>query len=77
MTARDDDAAAPATLVRRCLRISIVAEELDVSVSTVRRLIADGKLVSIRIGSTVRVTEASLDALLRGGARPSRRRGGK
>jgi excisionase family DNA binding protein len=54
------------------MRISLVAELLDLSVSSVRRLIRDGRLDAIRIGAAVRVTEGSVDRLLSAGRRHSR-----
>ena len=66
--------AAPPT---RCLRIAAVAEILDLSVSSVRRLIRDGRLDAVRIGASVRVTESSLDALLKTGTQRSKRRAKK
>jgi excisionase family DNA binding protein len=58
-------------------RISHVAETLDMSISTIRRLIRDGQLDSIRIGSLVRVPASSLEAFLKAGKQHSRRRGKK
>jgi excisionase family DNA binding protein len=72
----DDDAPAP-TPRNQCRRITAVADVLDISVSSVRRLIRDGQLEAIRIGASVRVTEASLDRLLSAGRRRSKRGGRK
>ena len=69
----DDDGLPAAAHPRQCLRIPTVAELLDVSPSTVRRLIRDGRLEAIRIGSSVRVTEASVGHLLDAGRRRYRR----
>ena len=44
--------------------ISTIADRLDVSQDTVRRLIAGGELTAIRIGSTVRVDAAQLESFL-------------
>lgn len=41
-----------------------VAELFQVSLRTVRRLIADGRLPAMRIGRSVRVSKEALDALL-------------
>jgi excisionase family DNA binding protein len=57
------------TTRNRCRRISAVAEHLDISVSSVRRLIRDGRLEAIRIGSSLRVTDASLNRLINAGRR--------
>lgn len=46
-----------------------VAALLQVSLRTVRRLIADGTLPSVRIGRAVRVPQEALDAFLSGQAR--------
>ncbi len=41
-----------------------VAEKLQVSVQTVRRLIKEGKLKAIRVGIQMRVTQEELDRFL-------------
>jgi excisionase family DNA binding protein len=64
----DDDAPPPAPR-NQCLRIPAVAEQLDISISSVRRLIRDRQLEAIRIGSSVRVPESSVDRLLESGRR--------
>ena len=46
--------------------INTVAERLEVSQDTVRRLIARGDLVAIRIGASVRVSAAELEAFIEG-----------
>ena len=48
---------------------SEVAELLQVSLRTVRRLIADGTLPVARIGRSVRISTETLDALLSDHAR--------
>jgi excisionase family DNA binding protein len=44
--------------------IATVAERLDVSQDTVRRLIANGELTAIRIGSCVRVEAIEFESFL-------------
>jgi excisionase family DNA binding protein len=44
--------------------IATVADRLDLSKDTVRRLIAQGELIAIRIGSNVRVDAAELESFL-------------
>ena len=46
--------------------INTVAERLEVSQDTVRRLIARGDLVAIRIGASVRVSATELEAFIEG-----------
>jgi hypothetical protein len=58
----------------RLHRISHIAEILDASLSTVRRLIADGLLDPRYIRGSLRVTDTSLQTLLQAGTRRSRRR---
>jgi excisionase family DNA binding protein len=78
MTAHQDDGrVATARQQSQCLRIAGVAELLDISISSVRRLIRDGQLEAIRIGSSVRVPEVSLERLLNAGRRRSRRKAKK
>jgi excisionase family DNA binding protein len=43
------------------------SEKLSVSLQTVRRLVQDGKLDTVHIGSRVLVTGESLNALMTGG----------
>jgi excisionase family DNA binding protein len=50
----------------RLYAISTVADRLDVSKDTVRRLIASGDLTAIRIGSSVRVAAAELESFVKG-----------
>jgi excisionase family DNA binding protein len=74
----DYDEDPPAPIVRnQCRRISAVAELLDISVSSVRRLIRDGRLAAVYIGTSLRVPEQGLEALLKAGARRSKGRGKK
>jgi excisionase family DNA binding protein len=42
-----------------------VADRLQVSVQTVRRLIKEGKLKAVRVGVQLRVTQEALDEFLR------------
>jgi excisionase family DNA binding protein len=53
----------PATACR-FLTVRKVADELDVSQYTVRRLIHDGILVGVRVGSVLRVPRSSLEDYL-------------
>lgn len=46
-----------------------VAQRLNLSLRTVRRLIASGALATIRIGSSVRISEADLQAFVAASAR--------
>lgn len=48
----------------RMYRVSTIAQMLDVSASTIYRAIDSGALPAVRIGSTVRVTEAALSVWL-------------
>jgi excisionase family DNA binding protein len=69
------DASTPFVLQQmRCLRPAAVADHLDISISSVRRLIHAGQLDTIRIGSSIRVTESSVEKLLKTGTRRARRR---
>ena len=56
----------PASTVRpeRLLTPQQVAERLQLSLRTVRRLIADGKLRVFRLGRAVRIAEADLEQFL-------------
>lgn len=76
MTARRDQDEDVGTPIPRnqCRRISAVAELLDISISSVRRLIRGGQLRAVHIGVSVRVTETSLEALLKAGKQQTRRR---
>ena len=53
---------------RNLLTVAQVASELNISVRTVRRLIASGSLPVHRIGRSVRVSPSSLSAFLTGAA---------
>jgi excisionase family DNA binding protein len=55
--------------MRQLLRVPEVAEALEVSTRTVWRLLADGRLASIRVGRSVRVRAADVETLILGGAR--------
>lgn len=46
------------------LTLSEVADRLNVSVATVRRLVARGDLAAVRVGFVIRVPEADLLAFL-------------
>ena len=50
----------------RFLRIKDIAERLQVSSRTIRRLVVSGELVVMRIGRSVRVSEAALKNFLTG-----------
>jgi excisionase family DNA binding protein len=76
ITNQVDDEVYPARR-NQCLRIVTVAEVLDISVSSVRRLIRKGKLSVVYIGSSLRVSEQSLETLLKSGTRRLRGRGTK
>ena len=54
---------------RPLMTASEVAELLQVSLRTVRRLIADGTLPVARVGRSVRISTETLDALLSDHAR--------
>ena len=75
MIADEDDREdrSPTTRRNQCLRIASVAECLEISISSVRRLIRGGQLQAVQIGASVRVTEESLEHLLSAGKRRSRR----
>lgn len=47
------------------LTVGDVAQQLGVSDKTVRRLVAAGDLIAYRIGGSIRVKQADLDAYLR------------
>jgi excisionase family DNA binding protein len=53
--------------VNQLLRLAAVAEQLDCSHMTVRRLIARGELTAVRVGRALRVTEESLAQFVRRG----------
>jgi len=48
------------------LTLAEVADRLQVSVSTVRNWVAEGRLESMRVGSVVRVTESALAGFVAG-----------
>lgn len=47
------------------LRVHEAAEQLNCSVSTIRRLIAEKKLPAYRLGHGIRIAEADLERVLR------------
>jgi excisionase family DNA binding protein len=47
-------------LISKKLRVGLAALQLGVTPSTVRRLIADGKLAAVRVGREFRVDPAEL-----------------
>jgi excisionase family DNA binding protein len=53
--------ATPPTGARRFLTVRGVADELGVSQYTVRRLIHDGILVGVRVGSALRIPRTALE----------------
>jgi excisionase family DNA binding protein len=56
----------PRTSLRPLLTAARVAEILNVSLRTVRRLIKDGKLPIVHVGRTVRIRPEALEALMAG-----------
>jgi hypothetical protein len=61
----------------RLHRAAHVADWLDTSISTVRRLVRLGKLDSVYIGASLRITDGSVRALANAGTRRSKPRGKK
>jgi hypothetical protein len=61
----------------RLHRPSYVADWLDTSISTVRRLVRVGKLEAVYIGASLRITDSSVRGLARSGTRRSKPRGKK
>lgn len=56
---------APALVSRgSLLRVHEAAAQLNCSISTIRRLIAEGKLPAYRVGRGIRIAEADLERLL-------------
>ena len=47
------------------ITLSETSERLDVSPDTVRRLIADGKMVAYKFGRSLRISLSSLEAYIR------------
>lgn len=47
------------------LRVHEAAEQLNCSVSTIRRLVAEKKLPAYRLGHGIRIAEADLERVLR------------
>ena len=77
MTSPDDLKSRKPRVRKRCHSIPAVADTIEVSPSSVRRLIRDGVLETIYIGASVRVTDESLERLIQAGTRRSSRRGNK
>jgi excisionase family DNA binding protein len=48
---------------KRAVDINFAAEYLDISTQSVRRRIADGKLKAFRVGRSIRIDMADLDAV--------------
>lgn len=57
-------ASEPAMPVAPMHRVAAVARLLDVHVSTVYRIVESGTLKSIRVGGSIRIPAAALDAYL-------------
>jgi excisionase family DNA binding protein len=52
------------TTVNKLLRLTEVAERLDISLPTVRRLVKDGSLQTVRVGRIFRVRPQDLEAYI-------------
>lgn len=52
------------TALGSLLRVHEAAAQLNCSISTIRRLIAEGKLPAYRVGRGIRIAEADLERLL-------------
>jgi excisionase family DNA binding protein len=50
--------------VEPLLDVSAVADALDVSTKTVRRMISDGRIPALRVGRSVRIRVADLNRLI-------------
>jgi excisionase family DNA binding protein len=50
--------------VESLLDVSAVADALDVSTKTVRRMIKDGRIPALRVGRSVRIRAADLNRLI-------------
>ena len=48
----------------KLLRLTEVAERLDISMPTVRRLVKDGKIKAIRVGRVLRVRPLDLESYI-------------
>jgi len=48
----------------RYMRLEEAAVQAGVSIATLRRWVADGRLESVRIGRTIRIAQASVDEIL-------------
>lgn len=55
----------------KLLTLALVAEQLDVSLRTVERLVARGELAVVRVGRQVRVRPQDLDAYLEAARLPT------
>jgi len=55
------------------LRLPEVAERLQVSMPTVRRLVKDGKIRTVRVGRVIRVRPMDLESYIQGSINISRR----
>jgi excisionase family DNA binding protein len=65
---KNQSAQAPASFERRALSIEETAKTCGLSRATLYRLIADGKLTTLKIGARRVVPVGSIEALLNGGA---------
>ena len=48
----------------RYMRLEEAAVQAGVSIATLRRWVADGRLGSVRIGRTIRIAQTSVDEIL-------------
>ena len=48
----------------RYMRLEEAAVQAGVSIATLRRWVADGRLESVRIGRTIRIAQTSVDEIL-------------
>jgi excisionase family DNA binding protein len=67
MKAACQDASSEPTHPQALLRLRDVAARLDLSLSSVRRLIRNRKLPIVKLNTAVRVRERDLEALIQGG----------
>jgi excisionase family DNA binding protein len=68
-TAGQEITSAGVTRPQSLLRLREVAARLDLSVSSVRRLIRDRKLPIVKLNTAVRVRERDLEALIQAGSK--------